>query len=388
MYKRPAIRPRRNIESGELPPSSVMSVRPPIPQWLQNKKVKYNRTLNGGNKLFYHDNFRTFMRHYVRVSRGENVRNGQILPPVPIPRNVRLPTPVPRPFVPMVPASPSRNKNKNNAKYVKSMVTKIIHKLTEPNRRNKANREYISRLVGGIVSKLKKQNKNNKPKRNNNTTRRVTKNSIPSSKVNIRELPHSVLNNKRFTNMWLNIWPTLERLPGENVYGVQNRARNIAKKEIIKRLNAGLPAFSTGEDVFVQFKPNTTMKNKVIRALMAQGMTKKEAEIQELFMNNNNVRNLLRRKSPNRRQSPRQYNTGGKKYLSPPKLPKIIVAETEDEVKALPFTHKQVNTARVQRVVLPNVPSMRYTARPASSVAPKAKSKNTKVRSRILKKLK
>jgi len=323
MYKRPAIRPRKNIEPGELPPSSVMSVRPPVPQWLQNKKVKYNRTLNGGNKLFYHDNYRTFMRHYVRVSRGENVRNGQILPPVPIPRNVRLPAPAPRPFVPMAPAPPYRNKNKNNAKYVKSMVTKIIHKLTEPNRRNKANREYISRLVGGIVSKLKKQNnsgnKKNKPRKFNTA---------------------------------------------ENAFS---------------RIETGVLPF---------ILPTVNKKTQVIRALMAKGMTKKEAEIQELFMNNNNVRNLLRRKSPNRRQSPRQYNTGGKKYLSPPKLPKIIVAETEDEVKALPFTHKQVNIARVQRVALPNVPSTRYTARPVSSVAPKAKSKNTKVRSRILKKLK
>jgi hypothetical protein len=81
----------------------------------------------------------------------------------------------------LAPAPPPVSKNnKNNAKYVKSMVTKIIHKLTEPNRRNKANREYITRLVGGIVSKLKRQNvkenKKNKPRNTENVfTRKPTR---------------------------------------------------------------------------------------------------------------------------------------------------------------------------------------------------------------------
>jgi hypothetical protein len=280
-YKRPTVSKRREnvepgevrqrLEPGELPASSVMSVRPQIPQWLQNKKVKYNRTLNGGNKLFYHNNRSRGARYYVRVGLGENITNGQILPPVPIPRNIRLPTPAPRPFVP---TPVSRKNNKNNAKYVKSMITNIIHKLTEPNRRNKANREYITRLVGGIVSKIKRQN-------------------VKENKKN-------------------------KQINSENVF-----TRKPTRGGVL------LPA-------------PLNKKTQVIRALMAKGMSEKEAIVKELFMNNNNVNNLLRRKTPNTR-SPRQYNTGGKRYRSPPKLPQITAAETEAAIKALPFTQRQVN---------------------------------------------
>jgi hypothetical protein len=271
--------------------------------------------------MFYHDNYRTLARYYVRVGRDENIQNGQIFAPVPIPRNVRLPTPAPRPFVPMAPAPLSRNKNKNNAKYVKSMITKIIHKLTEPNRRNKANREYISRLVGGIVSKIKRQNnsgnRKNKPRKFNST---------------------------------------------ENVF---------------TRIETGARPFIV---------PTVNKKTQVIRALIAKGMTKKEAEIQELFMNNNDVNNLLRHKTPNRR-SPLQYNTGGKKYLSPLKLPQIIVAESEAAIKAMPAIVRQVNRSRNQRAVHPNVSTTSYGVQPSSSVAPKPKPKKNNARARLLKTL-
>jgi len=321
---------REKLEPGELPPSSVMSVRPQIPQWLQNRKVSYYGTAKNGNKIFYHNNRRAGMRYFVRVSNNQNIRNGQILAPLSLQNiNAILNPKVAsynnvmarprknnnyyRPTIINLPTQVSANttQTNKNAAYIKRIVTRIIHKLTEPEKRNKENREYISKMVKGIVNKLKNKN--------------LKENYDPFKRTKINPLPFIL--------------------------------------------------------------PKVNKNNKVIRALMAKGMTRKEAIAKELFMNNNDINNLLRTTSA-KRQSPKTYNTGGKKYKSPPKVPQIIVAKTEAAVKALPYTKRQVNRPRNQRAIAPESVNLKsFSIQPVSSVEPISKpaKKKNNARSRILK---
>jgi len=68
-----------------------------------------------------------------------------------------LPRAPPRLLTPFPPlrASNNNNQNKKNKAYIKSLVTRIIHKVTN---QNSEDRKYIARLVGGIISKIKRQN--------------------------------------------------------------------------------------------------------------------------------------------------------------------------------------------------------------------------------------
>jgi len=341
-YKRPAVKRRRNLEPGELlqrpepgelPASSVTSIRPQIPQWLRNRKVTYYGSAKNGNRIFFHNNRSAGIRYFVRVSKNQNITNGQIIAPLSF-RNInailhpriasynnvmtqpRKNNSLPRPTIVKLPNQGSKTNNTSqankNSAYIKRMVTRIIHKLTEPEKRNKENREYISRVVSGIINKIKKQNSN--------------KNYDPFKRTRTNALPTFML-------------------------------------------------------------PKVNKKNQVIRALMAKGMTKKQAEVKEMFMNNNDVNNLLRPRSA-KRSSPKTYNTGNKTYKSPPKLPQIIVAKTEAAVKALPFTKRQVNRPRNQRAIAPESVNLKsFSIQPVSSVEPipKPPKKKNNARSRILK---
>lgn len=194
MYKRPSARPSRGPRAQSEAPYVPVNRGPP-PSWVTNKKY----TVTAGNnrwKTYTHDNRRTGLRTQVRVAPGETLTNvwrmdgfpdpvpapgrfamleeGEILTrTLPMPR-MRAPAPPPRRLLTLPPTPRVNNQNAKNKAYIKGLVTRIIHKITEPNYEN---RKYIARLVGGIISKIKRANSNAKVSlsaKNNATSRKRT----------------------------------------------------------------------------------------------------------------------------------------------------------------------------------------------------------------------
>jgi len=114
-------------------------------------------------KTYVHNNRRTGMRTQVRVAPGETLANTWRMNGFPEPEPmagleeitrvsrilpIRTPARLLSPF-------PPNNQNKKNKAYIKSLVTRIIHKVTN---QSSEDRKYIARLVGGIISKIKRQN--------------------------------------------------------------------------------------------------------------------------------------------------------------------------------------------------------------------------------------
>ena len=183
-FTRPAVKRRVQVAPAPAPNAPVNRGAPP--SWVTNRKY----TVTTGNnrwKTYVHDNRRTGLRTQVRVAPGETLANTWRMngfpAPVPAPgrfamleegeiltRTLPMPrmrTPVPprapmrllTPFPPLRASTPrasnNNNQNKKNKAYIKSLVTRIIHKVTN---QNSEDRKYIARLVGGIISKIKRQN--------------------------------------------------------------------------------------------------------------------------------------------------------------------------------------------------------------------------------------
>jgi len=168
-FTRPAV--KRRVQVTPAPPPNAPVNRGAPPSWVTNRKY----TVTTGNnrwKTYVHDNRRTGLRTQVRVAPGETLantwrmngfpaavpapgleegeiytRSSRILP-------VRAPPRAPMRLLTPFPPLRVSNNNKNKA-YIKSLVTRIIHKVTN---QSSEDRKYIARLVGGIISKIKRQN--------------------------------------------------------------------------------------------------------------------------------------------------------------------------------------------------------------------------------------
>ena len=199
-FTRPAI--KRRVQVTPAPPPNAPVNRGAPPSWVTNRKY----TVTTGNnrwKTYVHDNRRTGLRTQVRVAPGETLANtwrmngfpaavpapgrfamleeGEILTrTLPMPR-VAAPRTAPRLLTPFpslrasTPRANINNQNKKNKAYIKSLVTRIIHKVTN---QSSEDRKYIARLVGGIISKIKHQNGSiSKIAPNNNGTSRKRTNA-------------------------------------------------------------------------------------------------------------------------------------------------------------------------------------------------------------------
>lgn len=212
-FTRPAI--KRRVQVTPAPPPNAPVNRGAPPSWVTNRKY----TVTTGNnrwKTYVHNNRRTGLRTRVRVAPGETLANTWRMDgfPAPVPMYgleegeiytrasrilpVRAPPRAPArlltPFPLLPPRANNNNQNKKNRAYIKSLVTRIIHKVTN---QNSEDRKYIARLVGGIISKIKRQN-GNIPKLS------LNKNATSRKRTNAGAFMSEILHNKAAKKAYAN----------------------------------------------------------------------------------------------------------------------------------------------------------------------------------------
>jgi hypothetical protein len=222
-HVRPVIKRRVQVIPAPLPNAPVNRGAPP--NWVTTRK--YTMTVGNNRwKTYVHNNRRTGMRTEVRVAPGETLANTWRMNGFPEPRPMpgrfarleegeiysratrtlpmpgfsfprappRAPARLLTPFPPLPPRANSNNQNKKNKAYIKSLVTRIIHKVTN---QNSEDRKYIARLVGGIISKIKRQNAN-VPKLS------LNKNATSRKRTNAGAFMSEILHNKAAKKAYAN----------------------------------------------------------------------------------------------------------------------------------------------------------------------------------------
>jgi len=256
-FTRPAI--KRRVQVVLAPPSNAPVNRGAPPNWVTTRK--YTMTVGNNRwKTYVHNNRRTGMRTQVRVAPGETLANTWRMNgfPAPVPAPGRFAMPrfaAPRaapmrllsPFPPLR-MSNNNNQNKKNKAYIKSLVTRIIHKVTN---QSSEDRKYIARLVGGIISKIKRQN---------GSVPRLAPNGTSRKRTNAGEFMSEILHNKAAKKAYANReGMTLAQvnallrsgLVNENNLNNALRAVKAAQKQTRKPMNIMVqqgPALRTYED--------------------------------------------------------------------------------------------------------------------------------------------
>ena len=200
-FTRPAI--KRRVQVVLAPPPNAPVNRGAPPSWVTNRKYTVTAA-NNRSKIYVHNNRRTGMRTRVRVAPGETLANtwrmngfpaavpapgleegSRILP-------VRAPPRAPMRLLIPFPQLPSRANNNKNKAYIKGLVTRIIHKVTN---QSSEDRKYIARLVGGIISKIKRQN---------GSVPRLAPNGTSRKRTNAGEFMGGIMRNKASKKAYAN----------------------------------------------------------------------------------------------------------------------------------------------------------------------------------------
>ena len=206
-FTRPAI--KRRVQVVLAPPPNAPVNRGAPPSWVTNRKYTVTAA-NNRSKIYVHNNRRTGMRTRVRVAPGETLANtwrmngfpaavpapgleeGEIYTRIsrilPV-RGARAPPRAPARL--LTPSLPN-NQNKKNKAYIKSLVTRIIHKVTN---QSSEDRKYIARLVGGIISKIKRQN---------GSVPRLAPNGTSRKRTNAGEFMGGIMRNKASKKAYAN----------------------------------------------------------------------------------------------------------------------------------------------------------------------------------------